>query len=178
MEEQASHTMADYAAARVLVAAADKGYRSMEVFVAWFTAGTAAALGLAAANVDKLHPLVSIGDIRSALPMLGAILVLVLGSRLFGSVICTLAATMQAGGELFRDSNELGQMEIDRAEFLAAIERSTPWPVRRVQKLWRWGRRGAPANFGKTAIWLLMASNGSAIVAAALTVLLWFKLLG
>lgn len=160
--------VADHHVGQVFVAAADRGFRSLDVFVTWFTAGTAAALGLAAANLPKLEGLVSMAAVKAAIPWLGIALLLVLLSKFFGSVICTMAGAAEEGRRLQREALAQGELLPSRDAYLAAARRATPWPLRPFTK---------PRPLGRAVMRRLMLSGLSALLAATCVVIFWAVLL-
>jgi|EndMetStandDraft_8_1072994.scaffolds.fasta_scaffold314758_2 hypothetical protein len=163
--------------ASILAAGADKGYRSLDVFVTWFFAGSAAAMGLAAANSDKLSWLISTKGIREGLPLFGFILLLVLISKFFGSLICTMAGAMEASVGVMRQFNEIRVPAVGLSALAAALRRARPWPLRALAWVWTLLNCGRKPNLGKVVIWFLMISGFCALSAACLTVLFWAQLL-
>ncbi|MFX1722776.1 hypothetical protein [Stenotrophomonas sp. AS1] len=161
--------VADHHVGQVFVAAADQGFRSLDVFVTWFTAGTAAALGLAAANLPKLQGLISMSAIKSATPWLGVALLLVLISKFFGSLICTMAGAAAESRRIQREAAAAGELLPNAAAFLAAVQRAKPWPLS------RFPQRSQPQ--GRVVMRRLMFSGLSALMAAACVVAFWFVLL-
>lgn len=160
--------VADHHVGQVFVAAADKGFRSLDVFVTWFTAGTAAALGLAAANLPKLEGLISMTAIKAAVPWLGGALLLVLLSKFFGSVICTMAGAAEEGRRLQREALAQEELLPSREAFVAAARRATPWPLLPFTK---------PGPLGRAVMRRLMWSSLAALLAAACVVIFWIVLL-
>jgi len=171
MEKVSEETAANTVVAVMLTAGADRGYRSLDVFLTWFVAGTAAALGLAVANLDRLQGLVTLATVKSSLPILGLALLLVLLCKFCGSVICTMAGSMEA---TFASMKQLEAAGIDAPSaqaFREALDRSRPWPLRV-----RRSTKGA-SNQGRKVMRLMMASGLFAICAALLTVLFWYQLI-
>lgn len=164
---------ADTMAGIILAAGADKGFRSLDVFVTWFVAGTAAALGLATANIDRLQGLVDLAAIKAGLPTLGTVLILVLLSKFFGSVICTMAGSMDAAFRVLEQFKSLDIPPPSGGEFDAALWRAWPWPLR----AWARATGRRRMNQGKKALWLTMLSGLCALAAAALTMYFWYALL-
>lgn len=160
--------IADHHVGQVFVAAADKGFRSLDLFVTWFTAGTAAALGLAAANLPKLEGLISMAAVKAAIPWLGGALLLVLLSKFFGSIICTMAGAAEEGRRLQREALAQGELLPSRDAFLAAARRATPWPLLPFTK---------PGPLGRVVMRRLMWSGLSALLAATCVVIFWVVLL-
>ncbi len=163
--------------ASILAAGADKGYRSLDVFVSWFVAGSAAALGLAAANLEKLQWAVSAAGIKDGLPLFGCILILVLASKFFGSLICTMAGAMEASVGVMKQFDEIRVPVVGLDAFQAALRRARPWPLRFLAWGWKWLSRGRKPNLGKVVTWLLMGSGLCALGAAVLTIWFWTRLL-
>lgn len=161
---------ADQYVGEVLVAAADKGFRSLDVFVTWFTAGTAAAVGLFAANLPNLGGLIALPAIKSAMPWLGAALVLVLISKFFGSLICTMAGVADEVRRIRREVTSTGEAMPSADAFFAAAERATPWPVR------CFTAKGGPL-LGRKVLRTLMISGLTALLAAGCVVIFWGVLL-
>ncbi|WP_295381746.1 hypothetical protein ACN9MD_05830 [Stenotrophomonas maltophilia] len=178
MENGSKDGLADAFVASILAAGADKGFRSLDVFVTWFVAGTAAAIGLAAANFEKLDWVVTPAHLKAELPYIGTILVLVLISKFLGSLICTMAGAMDATLSVMRRYDEIDVPVVDVDAFEAALRRSRPWPLR--VAAWSWKRIASERkpNLGRVVTWLLMASSSCAIAAATLTIKLWVSLLG
>jgi len=161
--------VADHHVAQVFVAAADQGFRSLDVFVTWFTAGTAAALGLAAANLPKLEGLISMSAIKLATPWLGAALLLVLISKFFGSLICTMAGAVGESRKIQREAVAAGELLPNAAAYWAAVQRAKPWPFSRFPP------RSQP--LGRVVMRRLMFSGLSALMAAACVIAFWCALL-
>jgi len=161
--------VADQHVGEVFIAAADKGFRSLDVFVTWFTAGTAAALGLAAANLERLTGLISMAAIKSAMPWLAAALLLVLASKFFGSLICTMAGAADEARRIRREATNADEALPSGPAFLAAVERAKPWPIRHIT-----GGRGPT---GRKVLRILMWSGLSALLSCASVVIFWGVLL-
>jgi len=162
--------VADRHVGEIFVAAADKGFRSLDVFVSWFIAGTAAALGLAAANLPRLDGLISMTAIKTALPWLGAALLLVLISKFFGSLICTMAGAADEARRIRREAASAKDALPSPGAFFAAVERAKPWPMRYLT--------GSTAPLGRKVLRNLMCSGLTAIFAAIFVVVFWGVLLG
>lgn len=161
--------VADQLVGDIFVAAADKGFRSLDVFVTWFTAGTAAALGLAAANLPRLEGLISLSAIKSAIPWLGGALLLVLLSKFCGSLVCTMAGVAGEARRIRREAASAKEALPSPAAFFAAVERAKPWPVRHFT--------GSSAPIGRKVMRTLMWSGLSAILAAGCVVVFWCLML-
>ena len=161
---------ADQYVGEIMVAATDKGFRSLDVFVTWFTAGTAAAIGLAAANLPNLGGLISLPAIKSAMPWLGAALILVLVSKFFGSLICAVAGAADEARRIRREVEASGEAMPSPEAFFAAIEKATPWPIRYFT-----ARGGVP--LGRKVLRTLMVSGITALLAAGCVVVFWGVLL-
>lgn len=177
MSDQPEHSVpkaddrfADEYVGEILVAAADRGFRSLDVFVTWFTAGTAAAVGLAAANLPNLGGLISLPAIKSAVPWLGAALVMVLISKFFGSLICTMAGAADEIRRIRREVANAGEVMPSPEAFFAAAEKAKPWPIRHFT-----GAGGAP--LGRKVLRTLMVSGLTALNAAGCVVVFWGVLL-
>lgn len=177
MADDLGPRFADAFVGNILAAGADKGYRSLDVFVTWFVAGTAAAIGLAAANLEKLGWLFTPSQLQHELPSLGLILVLVLLSKLFGSIICTIAGAMEAAVGVMRRYDELKIPALEIDAFEAALRRARPWPARVAVWAWRKVAGGRGPNMGRLVTWLLLGSGICAFAAACFTVMLWISLL-
>lgn len=163
--------MADALVGQMYTAGADRGFRSLDVFVTWFVAGTAAAMGLIVANLDHVQGLVAITSIRGALPTLGAALVLVLISKFFGSLICTMAGAMEAAVTLMKNNRDAGIPDVTGDALDAAIERAKPWTMKAWERITR--QNIAHTNQGRKAMRLMIASGFCALLAACLTVCFW-----
>jgi hypothetical protein len=172
--DDAKARYADVVVMALLASGADRGFRSLDVFVTWFVTGTAAALGLAAANLDRLQGLVTLPGIKAALPLLLAVLGFVLASKFLGGLICTYAGAIESSMTTLDRLVKLDQLP-DPLAFDAALARATPWPVR----AWQWlGCRLGVNNRGRQVMWLMVVSGFCASAAAILTVLFWMVLLG
>lgn len=157
--------IANHHVGEIFVAAADKGFRSLDVFVTWFAAGTAAALGLAAANLDRLTGLVSLTAIKSAMPWLGGAMLLILVSKFLGSLVCTMAGAADEARRIRREAVNANERIPSGASFVAAVERATPWPVR-----WLTRRR---VPLGRRVMRILMGSGFAALVSCVFVVIFW-----
>ncbi|EMI50945.1 hypothetical protein C405_03577 [Stenotrophomonas maltophilia AU12-09] len=96
------------------------------VFPTWFVAGTAATLGLAVANLDRLQGLVTLATVKSSLPILGVALLLVLMCKFCGSVICAMAGYMEATFASMRQLEAAGIDAPSAQAFRDALDRSRP----------------------------------------------------
>ncbi len=163
--------------ASILAAGADRGFRSLDVFVTWFVAGTAAAMGLAAANADKIQWLVDTDRIRDGMPWFGLVLGLVLISKFFGSLICTMAGAMEASVGVMRQFDEIRVPVVGLAAFEAALHRARPWPLRLLAWILKLCNCGRKPNLGKVVTWLLLGSGLCAMGAAGITVSFWVRIL-
>lgn len=174
MVDDARARYADVVVMALLASGADRGFRSLDVFVTWFVTGTAASLGLAAANLDRLQGLIALPGIKAALPLLLAVLGCVLVSKFLGGLICTYAGAVESSMNTLDRLVKLEQLP-DPLAFDAALDRATPWPVR----MWQWGgRKLGIDNKGRQVAWLMVTSGFFASAAAILTVLFWMVLLG
>jgi len=173
MERTDEERAADVVVGVVVAGGADRGFRSLDVFLSWFVAGTAAALGLIAANLDRLQGLVTLSSIKSALPILGAALLLVLIAKFLGSLICTLAGALEATFSGFKAIAEVGMSDVSPEAFAAALERAKPW----TQRTWEGLMGGGEQNLGRKAMRLMICSGFCALGAAVLTVCFWVVLL-
>lgn len=177
MQSDENDGVADAFVANILAAGADKGFRSLDVFVTWFVAGTAAAVGLAAANLEKLTWVITPSRLQAELPCLAVILLLVLGSKFLGSLICTMAGAMEAAVSVMRRYDEINVPIVGIGAFEAARRRAMPWPALATE--WAWAKltgRRRP-NLGRVVTWLLIGSGSCALVAACLTAKFWISLL-
>jgi len=163
------NAIADQHVGEIFIAAADKGFRSLDVFVTWFTAGTAAALGLAAANLERLEGLISLVTIKSAMPWLAGALMLVLFSKFLGSMVCTMSGAADESRRIRREAAAAKEPLPSPTSFQAAVERATPWPL-----FYLLGRAGLP---GRRVMRILMWSGLSALLACACVVIFWGVLL-
>jgi len=174
MDTDTKARYADTVVMSLLASGADRGFRSLDVFVTWFVTGTAAALGLAAANLDRLQGLITLAGIKSAVPLLLIVLGLVLAAKFFGGLICTYAGAVESSMTTLDRLVKLDHLP-DPEAFDAAMRRATPWPVR----FWQWLTRKAGAgNLGLQVMWLMTLSGFCASAAAVLTVVFWTVLLG
>jgi len=137
--------------------------------VTWFTAGTAAALGLAAANLERLTGLISMAAIKSAMPWLAAALLLVLSSKFLGSLICTMSGAADEARRIRREATAAEEALPSVSAFLAAADRAKPWPIRHFT--------GGRAPVGRKVLRLLMLSGLSALLSCAAVVIFWAVLL-
>ncbi len=169
-EQSESEQFADAVVSFMHVAGADRGYRSLDVFSTWVAAGTAAALGLAVANLNELQGFVALADIKAGAPWLLGAFALVLFSKLLGSVICTTAGSMQAAFSVQEQIVKNGGSMPSPSEFSAALHRGRPWPLRIGP---RFDVR-TPSAVGRRTLWLLMLSSASAIIAVGLILRFWF----
>lgn len=174
MDTSTKARYADTVVMALLASGADRGFRSIDVFVTWFVTGTAAALGLAAANLDRLQGLITLTGIRAALPLLLAVLGLVLLAKFLGGLICTYAGAVESSMTTLDRLVKLDQLP-DPQAFDEALRRATPWPARAFQ--WMSVKAGM-GNRGRQVIWLMTLSGFCANAAAILTVLFWATLLG
>ncbi|WP_312328454.1 hypothetical protein [Stenotrophomonas sp.] len=162
-------TVADDHVGEVFMAAADKGFRSLDVFVTWFTAGTAAALGLAAANLDRLAGLISMAAIKSAMPWLAVAWILVLAAKFLGSLICTMAGAANEARRIRREATSAEEDLPSRRAFLAAAERAKPWPIGHFT--------GGNGPIGRKVMRILLWSAISALLSCVCVVIFWGVLL-
>lgn len=173
MERTNEERAADTVVGIVVAGGADRGFRSLDVFLTWYVAGTAAALGLIAANLERLQGLVTLSSIKSALPILGAALLLVMVAKFLGSLICTLAGALDATFSGFKAIGEVGMNDVSREAFAAALERAKPL----TQRMWERLTGGGEQNLGRKATRLMICSGFCALAAAVLTVCFWVVLL-
>jgi len=134
------------------------------------TFGTAAAVGLAAAHLPYLGGLISLPAIKSAMPWLCAALVLVLISKFFGSLICTLAGAADEIRRIRRKVASAGEAIPPPAAFFAATEKAKPWPIRCFTTK-------VGALLGRRVLRALMVSGLAALLAAGCVVIFWGVLL-
>lgn len=171
MDKVSEEAAANTVAAVMLTAGADRGYRSLDAFLTWFVAGTAAALGLAVANLDRLQGLVTLAAVQTSLPILGLALLSVLLCKFFGSLICTMAGSMEATFASIKQLEAAGINAPSPQAFREALHRSKPWPLSFLSSA------SGEANQGRMVMRLMMASGVCAICAALLTVLFWYQLI-
>lgn len=161
--------IADRYVGEILAAAADKGFRSIDLFVTWFTAGTAAAAALAVANLPNLVGLISLQAIKAAMPWLYFALLLVLISKLFGVLVSTAAGAAEQIRRLRREAAT--EEEVLSAEaFSQAMDRAQPWPMRCLDL-------GGGVPFGRKVLRTLMVSGLAAFLATGCVVVFWVILL-
>ncbi len=155
------------------VAGADQGYRSLDAFGNWCAAGTAAAVGLGIANLEKLRGLVEVSDVRHGLPWLGAAFMLLLAAKLLGSLLATMAGSLKTAFSV-QDQMAKGGGMPSEADFQAAVQRGKPWPLRLLPN----ADMRDPSRLGRRALWFLMISSSCTLSAIALIIAFWFRVLG
>jgi len=161
--------IADRYVGEILAAAADKGFRSLDLFVTWFTAGTAAAVALAVANLPNLAGLISLAAVKAALPWLYFALLLALISKLFGVVVSTAAGAAEQIRRLRREAVAEGEA-LSADAFSQAMDRAKPWPMRCLDL-------GGGVPFGRKVLRTLMVSGLAAFLASGCVVVFWMVLL-
>ena len=111
---------------RMMVAGADKGFRSLDTFVGWFVAGTGAVMGLLLANLDKLTPYLQHVDLGSVIRRVVIAFGLVVVAKFLGSLICTAAGAASEAESILEARLKRGAPTPSVAAIFSAKKSGTP----------------------------------------------------
>lgn len=153
----------------VSFAAADQGFRSLDVFASWFVGGTAAAVGLMIANIEKIEPFVGELNLQAELVKVVIALGLVGVAKFFGSLVCTMARAAERALEVSDAWQKRGMPMPSYEAFEIAREAALPAPFRWIPKhLMR--RSYAPAVQARQVMSFLMIAGLSTLTAVTLVI--------
>lgn len=157
-------------AAQTLIQAADRGYRSLDVFATWFVGGTGAMLGLivAGGNTNALLPSATLPAVlwRAAVAF-GLILI----AKFFGAIICSRAGGMEVAIQQMKEWREAG-VSVDPEKYYKAVQRCMPWWMRKLHEL----RRQTTVGLARTSMWQGLIAGLSTVAACAIMVSIWWEL--
>lgn len=155
---------AEYLWTQLILAGADKGFRSLDTFVGWFVGGTGAAMGLIFANLDTLFPYVHRVDLASVLIKVAVAFGLVVIAKFFGSIICSAAGSAEQASRILDARAERGASIPSLEAIQKAKAVSTPWLLKVAARLMLGDER--PSMIAKRIASALMLAGLLSIAAA------------